>query len=202
MRFFEINSKPESVKTEEKSSFDIDKRAEITDKPEKTTSSNFDIDKRADVSDKKETASDSGFDIDKRAEVKSENASENNRESKEGETEKIEGGSYKDVHSAHSGDGVTEVHHMPADVASELSFDDGPCIAMERKHHRETASCGSSREAKEYQQKQAEYIANGQFREALQMDIDDIHEKFGDKYDKAIEQMLKYVDKLEAEGKI
>jgi hypothetical protein len=34
------------------------------------------------------------------------------------------------------------------------------------------------------------------------MDIDDIREKFGDKYDKAIGQMLEYVDKLEAEGKI
>ncbi|MDE7202862.1 MAG: hypothetical protein K2O91_13385 [Lachnospiraceae bacterium] len=34
------------------------------------------------------------------------------------------------------------------------------------------------------------------------MDIDDIHEKFGDKYDDAISEMLEYVDKLEAEGKI
>ena len=34
------------------------------------------------------------------------------------------------------------------------------------------------------------------------MDIDDIHEKFGHKYDDAISEMLEYVDKLEAEGKI
>lgn len=34
------------------------------------------------------------------------------------------------------------------------------------------------------------------------MDIDDIHEKFDDKYDDAINEMLEYVDKLEAEGKI
>jgi len=34
------------------------------------------------------------------------------------------------------------------------------------------------------------------------MDIDDITEKFPGKYDKAISEMLKYVDKLEMEGKI
>ena len=34
------------------------------------------------------------------------------------------------------------------------------------------------------------------------MDIDDIREKFGDKYDEAIAQMEKYIDKLEKEGKI
>ena len=38
--------------------------------------------------------------------------------------------------------------------------------------------------------------------EALQMDIDDIHEKFGDKYDDAIAEMLDYVQTLIAEGKI
>lgn len=40
------------------------------------------------------------------------------------------------------------------------------------------------------------------FREALQMDIDDIHDKFGDKYDDAINEMLEYVDQLEQEEKI
>lgn len=34
------------------------------------------------------------------------------------------------------------------------------------------------------------------------MDIDDIREKFGDKYDDAINEMLDYVDKLEMTGKI
>ena len=34
------------------------------------------------------------------------------------------------------------------------------------------------------------------------MDIKDIQQNFGDKYDAHIEQMLKYVDKLEKEGKI
>ena len=34
------------------------------------------------------------------------------------------------------------------------------------------------------------------------MDIDDIREKFGDKYDDAIQEMLEYVDQLEEGGKI
>ena len=34
------------------------------------------------------------------------------------------------------------------------------------------------------------------------MDIDDIHEKFGDKYDDAIAEMMDYVDRLEQEGKL
>ena len=45
-------------------------------------------------------------------------------------------------------------------------------------------------------------IDQGKFKEALQMDIDDIHDKFGDKYDEAISQMLEYVDGLEKLEKI
>ncbi len=111
------------------------------------------------------------------------------------------GGSYKDVRV--EGEGNTyEVHHMPADSASNLERDDGPAIKMEKEDHRKTASCGMSREAQEYRAQQHKLIEQGKFREALQMDIDDIHDKFGDKYDDAIAEMLEYVDKLEQEGKI
>lgn len=34
------------------------------------------------------------------------------------------------------------------------------------------------------------------------MDIDDIREKFGDKYDDAINEMLAYIDELKEAGKI
>ena len=115
------------------------------------------------------------------------------------------GGSYKDVKNEGCGwndNPPTEVHHMPADSASNLERGDGPAIAMEYGDHQQTASCGSSREAKEYRAAQKELIEKGDFRGALQMDIDDIHDKFGDKYDKAISQMLDYVDKLEQSGKI
>lgn len=111
------------------------------------------------------------------------------------------GGSYKDVRIDGEGEKY-EVHHMPADSTSNLERSDGPAIKMDKEDHRQTASCGMSREAREYREKQRELIEQGKFREALQMDIDDIHEKFGDKYDDAIQEMLDYVDQLEQEGKI
>lgn len=119
---------------------------------------------------------------------------------KEDKPEK-KGGSYGEVFK--EGEGETyEVHHMPADSASHLERNDGPAIKMEKEDHRKTASCGSSREAREYRDVQKELVDKGKFREALQMDIDDIREKFGDKYDDAIAEMLVYINKLEAEGKI
>lgn len=120
-----------------------------------------------------------------------------------GETEETEkkGGSYGELRKQNNGDD-TEVHHMPSDSASPLERNDGPAIKMDKEDHRQTASCGNSKEAREYREKQKELIEQGKFREALQMDIDDIHEKFGDKYDDAISEMNEYVDKLEQEGKI
>ncbi|MDO4755142.1 MAG: hypothetical protein Q4A54_02285 [Parabacteroides sp.] len=111
------------------------------------------------------------------------------------------GGSYKDVKEHSSGE-THEVHHMPSDDASNLERNDGPCIKMEKEDHRETASYGNSREARAYRAKQRELIEQGKFKEAQQMDIDDIREKFGNKYDEAIKQMEEYTKKLEEEGKI
>ena len=82
-----------------------------------------------------------------------------------------------------------QIHHMPAKDVNGLPVNDGPAIVMEEVDHRQTASCGSSLEAREYRAKQKELIDQGKFKEAMQMDIDDIHEKFGDKYDDAIAQM-------------
>ena len=120
------------------------------------------------------------------------------------ETKKT-GGSYAELKSEGWGwnsEPPREIHHMPSCESSPLERGDGPSIVMEYNDHRETASCGNSREAQEYRQQQKKLIEEGKFREALQMDIDDIHDKFGDKYDDSIEQMLQYVDKLEEENKI
>ena len=111
------------------------------------------------------------------------------------------GGSYRDVKRTSDGN-THEVHHMPADSVSKLERDDGPAIKMEKADHHKTASFGSTKEAREYRDIQKGLIEEGKFREALQMDIDDIHEKFGDKYDDAIAEMMEYVDKLEQEGKL
>ena len=155
-------------------------------KPIVAENKTFDPDKRIDVTESKvDFASvDKGFDPDKRVE----NAEK-------------QGGSYAEV-KKHSNGETHEVHHMPADSASYLERNDGPAIKMEKADHRQTASCGSTKEAREYQATQKNLIEQGQFREALQMDMDDIRDKFGNKYDSAISEMLSYVDKLESEGKI
>ena len=111
------------------------------------------------------------------------------------------GGSYKDVFVPGEGERY-EVHHMPADSISPLDRLEGPAIKMDKDDHRQTASCGKSRDAREYREQQRECIDQGNFREAIQMDIDDIHEKFGDKYDGAISEMLDYVKHLEQEGRV
>jgi hypothetical protein len=48
----------------------------------------------------------------------------------------------------------------------------------------------------QYRQAQRELIGQGRFQDAQQMDIDDIHEKFGTKYDDAIQQMLDFTKEL------
>lgn len=115
-----------------------------------------------------------------------------------------QGGSYSEVHKEVKESGVpnVEVHHMPADSVSKLERNDGPAIAMEAGDHRQTASYGSSREARDYRNKQKELIEKGDLKGAIEMDIKDIKDKFGDKYDAGISQMREYVDKLELEGKI
>ena len=106
------------------------------------------------------------------------------------------GGSYKDVFVGGRGDRI-EVHHMPADEVNGLERNDGPCIAMDKEDHRLTASCGMTREAKEYRERQGEFIKAGDFKSAIKMDIDDIRcsGKFEPgKYDKAIQEMLDYAE--------
>ena len=146
----------------------------------------FDPDKRVETTDKSEVSgkATNSFDPDKRI-----------------EKEPIQGGRYSDVRRANDSEGK-EVHHMPADSASFLDTKDGPAIIMDKEDHRKTASCGNSKEARAYCAKQKEYIEAGKFREAFDMDVKDIQNKFGDKYDSAIEQARAYLDKLEKEGKI
>ena len=103
------------------------------------------------------------------------------------------GGSYKEVFKPGRGENI-EVHHMPADEVNGLERNDGPAIAMDRLDHRQTASCGMSKAAQEYRARQAEFISEGKFKEAMKMDIDDIHCKFGDRYDGSIQQMLDYAE--------
>jgi filamentous hemagglutinin len=64
---------------------------------------------------------------------------------------------------------------------------------METADHRAMTSTGSSAEAKAFRAEQAELIKEGKIMEAVQMDIDEIHEKYGSKYDEGIAEMLAYL---------
>ena len=72
---------------------------------------------------------------------------------------------------------------------------DGPSVWMSTADHRRTASWGNSRSARQYRSRQASLISQGRFREAVQMDINDIRAKFGNKYDAAIRQMTSHLDR-------
>lgn len=137
---------------------------------------------------------DSSFDPDARVERPQTEANRGAREfSADERVEEKQGGSYKEVFKPGRGE-HTEVHHMPADEVNGLERNEGPAIAMDRVDHRRTGSCGMSKEAQEYRARQAEFISEGKFKEAMKMDIDDIHSKFGDKYDGAIQEMLDYAE--------
>ena len=134
----------------------------------------------------------SSFDPDARVERPQVEAARGAREfSADERVEEKQGGSYKEVFKPGRGEHI-EVHHMPADEVNGLERNDGPAIAMDRLDHRQTSSCGMSEAAKEYRARQAELISEGKFKEAVKMDIDDIHCKFGDRYDGAIQEMLDY----------
>ncbi|MDR0916488.1 MAG: hypothetical protein LBN02_04795 [Oscillospiraceae bacterium] len=119
-----------------------------------------------------------------------------------------QGGAYKVVKKYVTED--QEVHHVPAASTNGLEFRDGPSIAMEKADHRLTKSWGNSNDAQDYRKKQNEYVERGEFTSAVQMDIDDIRSRFGDKYDDAISEMneywetfgmIRFADKLIEEGK-
>lgn len=107
------------------------------------------------------------------------------------------GGAYKDVRTP-----GREAHHMPAKSVSPLSEREGPAISMAPTDHRQTASWGRREEAKAYREKQKQLIEQGRFKEAQQMDVDDIRSNFGDKYDREIPQMQDYTNELERKGLI
>ena len=125
-----------------------------------------------------------------------------NKALKKIEAETLKGGSYGELRKITAGNSVFEIHHMPADSVSPLSHWKGTCIIMYTKDHAKTSSHGNSYKARLYRQKQKEYINQGKFLEAELMDIDEIREMYGTKYDKAINEKLSYEKKLESEGKI
>lgn len=96
------------------------------------------------------------------------------------------GGKYGDLQPAGTGN---EINHIPANSVSPLSTYSGPSIRMEYADHRAVYSTGSYLESQAWRMRQKELIDAGDFRGAIQMDVDDIRARFGNKYDEAITEM-------------
>ncbi|RZJ98113.1 MAG: hypothetical protein EOO76_17445 [Novosphingobium sp.] len=85
-----------------------------------------------------------------------------------------------------------ESHHIPGDAVTSLSRGDGPTIAMTKEDHRKILTSLKTKEADQFRAAQRDLIARGDFRAAMQMDIDLVRKEFGARYDDGIEQMLQY----------
>ena len=91
---------------------------------------------------------------------------------------------------------------MPSKEAlkeSGVSKNEGPAIKMDPADHQQTASYGNSAEAQAYRAKQAELIKQGKFQDAQKMDVNDVQSKFGDKYNKGIQQAQDYTKTIPKE---
>ncbi|MBW8754130.1 MAG: hypothetical protein JF595_08240 [Sphingomonadales bacterium] len=98
------------------------------------------------------------------------------------------GGAYRDI----KGLPGHEAHHTPGKAISPHSEGDGPAISMLKDDHRGMLTSRGGTKGKTFRNDQSEHIARGDFAAAMQMDIDQVRSLFGNKYDDAIEQMLKY----------
>ena len=111
------------------------------------------------------------------------------------------GGSYAYVkHFANSK--THEAHHLiPAKLLKMtgiLGYMDGPCIRMEIKDHKQTRSHNNRGMLDEdYFKKQLDCLKSNNISLAVEIEIADIQEKFGSKYDDAIKEVREYVSILE-----
>ena len=103
------------------------------------------------------------------------------------------GGAYKDVAGAGG-----EAHHCPSKAVSPLPEPEGPAVRVDPLDHRQTTSYGRSAEARAWRATQQRLILEGRFREAQQMDVDELRRRFGSKYEEGIKQMLEYTDTIPA----
>jgi hypothetical protein len=155
-------------------------------------------------------------------EVRSTNQGVVDKASKDGFTAKLlrMGGPYGGSSSVRGNTDGGQVHHTPAAQISPISQvpagirgfdiyvwrvanDRGPSIWMRTEDHKKTKSFGNDSTAKAYRAKQDQLIKQGKFKEAVQMDIDDIRTNFPDnRYEPGIRQLEKYIKTLDKQGNI
>jgi RHS repeat-associated protein len=105
------------------------------------------------------------------------------------------GGQYKDLGDPATGRNVsgTEINHMPASQANSDVFGipegQGLAIQMDEADHVLTESWGSSHAGMLHRAHQMFLLRQGRLTEALDMDISNVRNLFGTKYDGAIEEM-------------
>ena len=107
------------------------------------------------------------------------------------------GGAHKDLdfdNSIAEGKKVETVeqrHHMPSQNSGNKGGNGG-AITMETLDHKKTASYDNLEGSKDYRAKQTELVEQGKFNEAFEMDVKDVKDKFGNKYDDAIEELTNW----------
>ena len=113
----------------------------------------------------------------------------------------VVGGRYDYVKFCTDGS-IYDVHHILSAEAIKktgfLSYNTGPCIRILKCDHAKTKSYGNYKSAESYRMNQIDLIKKGKIREVIQEEIDAIRFEFGSKYDREIEEMLKYVAQLES----
>ncbi|MBZ9594685.1 hypothetical protein K7B06_06150 [Streptomyces erythrochromogenes] len=86
-----------------------------------------------------------------------------------------------------------EINHVPAKAplkkSTGISAHSGPAIRMDYDDHRAVYSTGYGLPSQAWHMRQKELLDAGDLRGAIQMDVDDIRSRFGNKYDEAIVEM-------------
>lgn len=98
------------------------------------------------------------------------------------------GGAFRDIHGMPG----YHAHHNLGRAISPLSVGDGPSIAMLAKDHQTLVSSRAGKAAEAFRKEQADLLSKGDIEGAIQLDINDIKKRFGNRYDDSIAQMLKY----------
>ncbi len=129
---------------------------------------------------------------------------QNKCKSSQGEKQKCKPGVYAGGRHGSIGPGghgctpKRESHHMPANSTYEklnggkVSDANKPAIQMDLDDHKQTSSYKYSKKSIEYRAKQTLLIKAGMYKQAMQMDIDEINDLFPGKYDEAIQEMKKW----------
>jgi RHS repeat-associated protein len=119
--------------------------------------------------------------------IKNKTPSSNEEENKKN----YNGGRHRETKKP-ANDGL-DSHHMPSKDSyknKKLHPNDGPSIQMEPSDHKKTGSYGRSKESQEFRGFEKELIDEVLWDDAIEYNIDDVQEKFGDKYNDAIEEMI------------